>query len=110
MTGFDYASTADTALRMLGRFGQQMAFTRTAADRTVTRFTALGVVADTVKHTLGDSGIAVGDDKLLIDAGAKPQPGDRVAYNGQSRMIVDPVVPINPAGTPVLVQCYARAG
>ncbi len=110
MTGFNYARIAASAGRLLERFGQVMTFSRTAPDGAVSTFTAVAVVAATVKHALGDSGIAVGDDKLLVDATVKPEAGDRVAYNGGSRVIVDPVVTLNPAGTRVLVECYARAG
>lgn len=111
MSGFNYARTAATAGRLLGRFGQDATFTRTdPADGSVSTSTARVVVASTVKHTLGDSGIAVGDDKLLVEAAAAPEPGDRVVYNGESRVIVDPVVAINPGGTRVLVECYARRG
>lgn len=111
MSGFDYARTAASASRLLGRFGQIATFTRTApADGSVSTFDARAVVASTVKHALGDSGIAVGDDKLLVESSAAPEPGDRVAYNGESRVIVDPVVAINPGGTRVLVECYARRG
>lgn len=110
MTGFDYARMAATAARLLDRFGQVMTFSRTAPDGTVSTFTAVAVVASTVKHTLGDSGIQIGDDKLLVDAAVLPQQGDRVAYNGGSRVVVDPVTPLNPGGTRVLVECYARIG
>lgn len=110
MSGFNYPRIAATAGRLLERFGQVMTFSRTSPAGVVSEFTALAVVASTVKHTLGDSGIAIGDDKLLVDAVAAPEPGDRVTYNGHSRVIVDPVISLNPGGTRVLVECYARAG
>ena len=110
MSGFNYPRMAVTAGRLLERFGQVMTFTRTASDGSVSTFTAVAVVASTVKHALADSGIQIGDDKLLVDAQGSPEPGDRVAYNGASRVIVDPVISLNPGGTRVLVECYARAG
>lgn len=110
MTGFDYARVAATANRLLVHFGQPVTVSRTAPDGSVTSFESTAVVADTVKHVLGDSGIAIGDDKLYLVADTLPEPGDRIAYNGGERVIVDPVMPINPAGTAVLVECYARAG
>lgn len=110
MTGFDYARMAATARRLIDRFGQVASFTRTAPSGTTTTFTAVAVVAETVKHTLGDSNIQVGDDKLLLDATTAPEPGDRVSYNGKSAVIVDPVLPLSPAGVVVLFECYARAG
>lgn len=110
MSGFDYPRMAATARRLIDRFGQVMSITRTASDRTVTSLSAVGVVTDTVKHTLGDSGIAIGDDQILLDATTKPQPGDRITYNGQSRVIVDPVTELNPGGVALLFECYARAG
>lgn len=110
MSRFDYTKTAATAKRLLGRFGQLATFRRTDPDGATSSFTALAVVASTVKHTLADSGIAIGDDRLLVEAAATPQPGDRVEYSGQSRVIVDPVIAVSPGGTRVLVECYARAG
>lgn len=110
MTSFDYARMAATARRLLDRFGQRVTITHTAPGGAVSTQAAIGFVASTVKHTLGDSNIAIGDDRLYLDAAATPEPGDRVAYSGGSRVIVDPVVPLAPAGTRVLVECYARAG
>lgn len=110
MIGFDHARIAATATRLLARFGQRVTLTRTAPSGAVSAIPATAVVADTVKHTLGDAGIAVGDDKLYVAPDVLPEPGDRIAYNGGTRVIVDPVVQINPAGTRLLVECYARAG
>lgn len=111
MSGFDYSRIAATATRLLAHFGQPVTITRTAMDGAVSTSQAVGVVADTVKHALADTGIAIGDDKLYLSpAGTPPEPGDRIAYNGGSRVIVAPVIQLNPAGTSLLVECYARAG
>lgn len=110
MSGFDYQRTAVAAKRLIDRFGQVMRFSRTSPAGAITRYEARGLVASTVKSTIGESGIAVGDDKLLIEADAVPKPGDRVVYNDQSRVIKEPVITINPGGTRVLVECYAEVG
>jgi hypothetical protein len=110
VSGFDYTRMSALAIRLIERFGQPVTLKRTAMNGDVTLLATRGVMTDTVKHTLGDSGIAIGDDRLVLDPGVAPKPGDRIAYNGQSRVVVDPVVPINPAGTVILFECYARAG
>lgn len=105
-----YGRLQGTADRLLAKFGQAITITRTATDGATTAYTTTGAVVGTVKHTLGDSGIAIGDDRILLDHTVTPQPGDRITYNGQSRVIVDPVVNTNPGGTHILFECYARAG
>lgn len=109
-TTFSYGATQATAHRLLARFGQDITLSRTSRAGAVTVFATRGVVVGAVKHVLGDSGIGIGDDRLLLDHAIAPQPGDRITYNGASRVVVDPVVPLNPAGTVLLYECYARGG
>lgn len=105
-----YGRLQGTADRLVAKFGQSITLTRTATDGTTTAYTTKGVVVGTITHTLGDSGIAIGDDRILLDHSVTPIPGDRIAYSGQSRVIVDPVVQTNPGGTNLMFECYARAG
>lgn len=107
---FNYPRTAATADRLIDRFGGDIIITRTGAAGAVTAMPTRGVVVNTVTHVLGDSGISIGDDEIMLDRSVLPEPGDRISYNGQSRVVVDPVVPENPAGTLLYVTCYARAG
>jgi len=101
---------AARAAKLIERFGDRVKLTSTAAGGSVTTSYAQGVKVATITHTLGDSGVAIGDDKILLEAGATPQPGDRIEYGGESRVIVDPVIVLKPASVRVLVECYARAG
>lgn len=110
MTGFNYARMAARAAKLIERFGERVKLTRTSAAGATTTIYAQGVKASTITHTLGDSGISIGDDKILLEAGAQPQPGDRIEYGDESRVIVDPVIVLSPAGVRVLVECYARIG
>jgi len=111
VSGVDYARAAARTARLIERFGLLATLTRThPATGTVTTTTARALKAATITRTLADSGIAIGDDKLLVEAGASVQPGDRIVYGDEDRVIVDPVIVINPGSTRVLLECYARAG
>ena len=111
MSGIDYTRVAARTARLIERFGLMATFTRTnPATGVVTTTQARTLKAGTISRTLADSGIAIGDDKLLVEADASVQPGDRVVYGSEDRVIVDPVITYSPGGTRVLLECYARAG
>lgn len=105
-----YDRLRGTASTLIERFGQAMTLTRTLANGTLLTLVTRGVVVGTVKHQHADSGISIGDDRLLLDADVIPKPADRIAYNGQSRVLVDPVISTNPGGTLLVFECYARTG
>ncbi len=111
MNLFDYSRIRATADKLIARFGQAATLSSTdPATGAVTTRVAKAVNMGPVKHTLGDSGVSIGDDRLLLDHAAAPKPGDRVAYGAESRVIVDPVSPIQPGDTVLGFEIYARAG
>lgn len=99
-----------TADRLITKYGQPVVLSRTSADGSVATINTTGLVVDTVKHALSDSGIQIGDDVLLLHSSQEPIPTDRINYNGLSRVVVDPIVQINPANKVLAFRCYARAG
>ncbi|MBA8886158.1 hypothetical protein FHW12_000349 [Dokdonella fugitiva] len=111
MTAF-YDRAAATALRMLTKYGKGVRVTSTNMAGAVTAREGKAVLVSVVKHDLGNSGISIGDHKLLVEASLAPKPGDRILdlADGASRVIVDPVNPIKPADTLIAFECYARLG
>ena len=105
-----YDRLQGTADRLIDRFGQTMTLTRTQPNGVVVSMVTRGVVVGTVKHQHADSGVSIGDDRILLDHNVIPKPADRIAYNGSSRVLVDPVIATNPGGTLLAFECYARAG
>lgn len=99
-----------TADRMIAKYGRAVTITRTSPVGAVSTFTSKAVTLRTVKHALADSNISIGDNMLLLDATVTPQPGDRITDGVDSRVLVDPVIPIRPAETVLAFECYARLG
>lgn len=106
---YDYDRLASTADRLLAKFGRDVTVSTTAASGVTTR-TAKAVTIGVVKHDLGDSGVSIGDHRLLIEASANPLPGDRITDAQGTRIVVDPVNPIRPAETTIAHECYTRLG
>lgn len=110
MTTFAYSRISATADRLIARFGQAATLTHTDTLGVVSSRPVQCVNLGTVKHALADSNISIGDDRLLLDRSAAPQPGDRIAYDDESRVIVDPVAPIRPGPVVIAYECFARLG
>jgi hypothetical protein len=106
MTGFYDRATA-TAQRLLEKFGRPWVFTRTDSAGAVTTHSAVGCFIDTVRHVLGDSGVAIGDLRFIFTADAAPQNGDRMANADQSYVVMhtDPI-----GDTTCAYWLWARAG
>lgn len=119
-----YNRMADTALRLIARFGQPVtlrdtvkgvydpATGKTGAD-TVTDRTAQGILLDfTGQEFQTNTLIKVGDKKLKIAAkglSAPPSLLSKVLVQGRTWSIIPPLKEINPAGTPLLYELQVRS-
>lgn len=109
MAAFDYSRSAATALSLIERFGADVTvITTTGADATTTR-TAKAVFVDRVRHLLGDSGVEIGDWRVLFPASSAPLLTDRITRGAESFVLVQ-IEPIQPGDTVVAYQAWARAG
>lgn len=104
-----YERLAATADRMLGAYGVSATLSHTTPLGAVATSTVSVVTVDTVRHVLGDSGVDIGDERLIVNADAAPVKGDRIDYADQSRVVVQ-VEPIRPAGTVLAWWVWARRG
>ena len=107
-----YDRAAATALRMLSKYGKRVRVATTNMAGAVSAREGMAVMVGVVKHDLGDSGVSIGDHKLIVEAALAPIPGDRITdlVGSGARVIIDPVNPIKPADTVVGYECYARLG
>jgi hypothetical protein len=87
MSGFYNRATA-TAMRLLEKFGRSWSISSTDDAGTVTRHDAMGAFIETVRHELGNSGVAIGDRKYIMTADAAPKNGDRMTDGSSSFVIV----------------------
>lgn len=101
-----------TAQRLIEKYGMAATLITTASNGTTTSRVAYAVDLGIVKHVLGDSGVNIGDHRLIIEvAGAAPQALDRIQTpDGADRVLVDPIAPIAPSGVPIAYECYSREG
>lgn len=105
MTIYDRAN--NTAMGMLERFGRPWIFSHTDSGGAVTVKDAVGVFLETVRHTLGDSGVNIGDRKYIVTANASPQEGDRMKSGAEDYVVAfhDQI-----GDTPAAYYVWARAG
>lgn len=104
-----YARLTATADRLLGAYGVSGTLTHTTPLGATETSTVSVVAVDTVRHLLGDSGVDIGDERLIVNADAAPVKGDRIDYADQSRVVVQ-VEAICPAGTVLAWYVWARRG
>lgn len=110
MTAAIYRRLAKRVPILIEKYGQTITLSTTDLTGAYTTRHGKALEDGIVDHALGDSGINIGDKKLLLDAGSNPVPGDRITMSDGSFVIVDPVKPIKPATTVLAFQCYARTG
>lgn len=112
MATHDYSRQINLVNRMLTKFGQDCTITTTNRDGTTSARIAKVAEINVVRHILGDTGIQIGDRVVVINNIGVPLPGDSLVRltGGVSErfMIVDPIIPIKPAGTVVGYECYLR--
>lgn len=120
---FDYTKTADTALRLLTRFGQSVTLTRattgaydpalSAAPVTEKKETRKAVLLDYDRINFGQAlqdgtRIQMGDRRCLMGAdGSEPTTLDYITVGGV-KYPIKVVKALNPAGTPVLYDMLIR--
>jgi hypothetical protein len=104
-----YTALQATALRLLTNAGADAVITSTA--RGTGTFKCVRV--KDVKHVLGDTGsygsagVQLGDTEFLLQAAAEPVRGERMAFAGDSYLLVQ-CEPIAPAGVVVVWKVYGR--
>ena len=114
---FNYAKTADTATRLLLRFGSAAtlkrevagAYDATTGTATVTETslaTTAAVFAYDAKYIDGTL-ILQGDQRAYMDPGVTPKQGDKLTWQGADYTLIA-VKPVSPAGTPVLYEAQLR--
>lgn len=101
---FDYASIADIAKEALAEYGTNGTLGTGATART-----ARMVLSKIIRHEFLDSKIQMGDYEYIIEAGANPVEGERLAVATDKQVIVL-VNPIRPADTVVAWYAYGRKG
>ncbi|ROL86494.1 hypothetical protein [Pseudomonas protegens] len=119
-----YDRTAETALRLITRFGQPVTIrdikpgeydpdTDSAGPDTIIEQTAQGILLDfTGLEFQNNSLIKQGDKKLKIAAQGlewAPDLLNKVIIQGRTWSIVPPLKEISPAGTPILYELQVRS-
>lgn len=90
-----YDEMATTAEEMISEFGTNAVATHTSATNVVT--TLAGKVARIGIQKKAFEGVSEGDERLICNASFVPTKGDRLAYDGQDR-VVSWYEPISPGG------------
>lgn len=114
---FDYAATAETATRLLERFGAAATLKRstpgaynsatgTTTPTVTTHATTAAVFAYDQKYIDGTL-IQQGDQRAYLAPAVVPQQGDALTWGGRDWAIVA-VKPVSPAGVPVLYESQLR--
>lgn len=109
MSAATYGRLATTATRLIREYGQPWTITRTTGPGTSVQRTARAVRVGTVRHTLGDSGVDIGDVELLLEPAANPEKRERVAA-GADDLVIMHVEPIKPAAILLAWRAWGRAG
>lgn len=114
---FNYQRTAETASRLLARFGAVCLLKRRgdAAYDPATGTTApvvadlqtVAVVVDYDARHIDGTLIRQGDRRGYLDAAVAPRQGDALAWQGATLTVVA-VRPLSPAGVPVLFEVQLR--
>lgn len=104
---FNYAATAATATRLLARFGTTYTLTRTDGDGDESDLPAVAVIERQERHLLGESGVEIGDWRMIFAAGERPEIDDSLEIESAQHSIVR-VEPIQPGGVPVAFYAWAR--
>lgn len=106
----DYSAIAVDAAAVIQEFGVDAIFVTTISQGVTSSRTKKVVMVEQVMQTAsdrGDSGLKLGDWKLLCESGAVPIEGDSCTISGQRYMLFR-VEPIQPGGYPVAYWAYGR--
>lgn len=104
-----YERMQATAERLLSRYGQDWAITRTTGPGMSVTRTARAVVESVVRYVVPGSGVDIGDKRMLIEADANPIKGERIEA-GADRYVIVRVEPLQPAGVTLAWWAWARSG
>ena len=114
---FDYANTAATALRLLGRFGASATLKREVsgaydpatgtAPVTETSLTTTACVFDYPQKYVDGTLILAGDKQAYLASAPVPKQGDKLTWQAVDYTVVN-VKAIAPAGVAVLYEAQLR--
>lgn len=104
-----YAELAAVAQELLAEFGAACTMTVTAPGGGTTVTTATAVRESLVRHAEPNSGVDIGDWKVLVTSSLSPVYGARFTFAGETQIIVHHE-PIAPAGEVVAHYVWTRKG
>lgn len=118
MGKFYYAKMADTAARLLDRFGSAITINRTIGESihpvtgvvtpgSVTTFTPNGVLTKFPDELIDGTRILRSDRKLILDDTVAPLVTDKPVIQGEEWSVQE-VMTVEPAGTPIVYECIVR--
>ena len=118
---FNYQATADTALRLIERFGQPIEISTESGgsfDLILSIQTPPTITIEKCNGTVKDFGIKdidgtlvfAGDKLLTIPANgiSKPAITNKVSFGGSDYSIIPPVIEVSPAGLPITYKLHIR--
>jgi hypothetical protein len=107
----NYSRMAATVTRLLGANGTIATISRVSPTTGATTETTAAVVRwKQVRHVLPGSNLEVGDWLCIVAPQADPRPGDRIAMDEESLVIVGSVEPVRPGSVVLAFLVYARVG
>jgi hypothetical protein len=120
VSSFDYAKTAETATRLLARFGRSAPLTRTAEgvydtesgstdEGSTTVYPAFGAKFDYEQREIDGTTILQGDARIYISPSLAviPEAGDTITFGSEVWQVVRSR-PLEPAGAVVLHDVQVR--
>ena len=122
MSGYDYAKSAATALKLITKFGQTAAIIRTevkepsnpwdpsTGETVVTEYTVQAVVTEYAQRLIDGVSVKYGDKLVLVASSGlavTPAPNDSISVGGQTFSVVSVNV-VAPGGVPLVYNLQAR--
>lgn len=117
MSGFNYPATAETAARLLTRFGAAATLVRTTtgaydpatgqASVTIANLATTAAVFAYDQKYIDGTLILQGDQLAYCAPGVEPKQGDSFVWAGVTHTVIA-VKPTSPAGVPVLFEAQLR--
>ena len=122
MSGFNYAKSAATALRLITKFGQTATILRTeikepskpwdpsSGETVVTEYPVQAVVTEFAQRLIDGVNVKYGDKLVLVAASGLaviPTPNDAISVGGQTYSVVGVSV-VSPGGTALVYNVQAR--